>query len=167
MRLLSRLLLIASLSVLSASARAQQYAATSSCSLGVDGGATTSTLTCPIVPLNFQPATLTCEVTTAGSHLAGSTTLQVSGDGTHFGPIQDGGITLNFNQDVNTTTTLTAPLIIGGGGGSTQNPYASSQVVTSITSNDGGTAGGATVNCQTSVVQVQTLHANFKPKTKT
>ena len=135
--------------------------------MGVDGGATTSTLTCPAVQLAFQPATLTCEITTLGSHLAGSTTLQVSGDGVHFAPIQDGGVTLFFNQDVNTTTTISAPLVIGSGGGSLQNPYASSQVVTSITSNDGGTAGGAVVNCQTSVVQVQTLHGKLgvaKPK---
>jgi hypothetical protein len=146
----------------SSTAYAQQYAAVSSCSLGVDGGTGTSTLTCPAVTLAFQPATLTCEVTTAGSHIAGSVTLQVSGDSVHYGPIQDGGITLYFNQDISTTTTLTAPLLIGSGGGSLQDPYTSSQIVASITSNDGGTAGGATLNCQTSVVQTQTLHATRK-----
>lgn len=150
------LLLLASLLaaplILSSPARAQQYAVTSNCSLGVDGGTTTSTLTCPVVATNYQPTTLNCEIATAGSHLVGSTTLQLSGDGTHFAPVQDGGLTIFFNQDVNTTTSLSVAL-------SPTNPYQSSQVVTSITINDGGTAGGATVNCQTSVVQTQTLHS--------
>lgn len=154
----SLILIAAALVAAPLTAKAQQYSIVSNCSLGVDGGTTSSTLTCPSVSTNFQPTILQCEITTAGSHLAGSTTLQGCADVTHCGPIEDGGVTLYFNQDVNTVTTLSAPLLAGAGAG-VNNPYQTVEPVTSITSNDGGTAGGGIVNCQTVVGPAQTLHA--------
>jgi hypothetical protein len=108
--------------------------------------------------LNQQPATLVCEYGTAGSHLVGSTTLQVSNDGTHFGVAQDAGLTIYFNQDTSATTTLAISL-------APVDPYVDAEIVTNITINDGGTAGNGTVNCQLGVIQAQNIHL-VHPKKK-
>lgn len=137
----------------SAPAFAQQVAQQTSCSLGVDGGTGASTLTCPAFALNYQPMTVVCEAITQGSHLVGTTNVLVSSDGVHFA---DAGQVFAFNQDVSATSTglfAIAPT----------DPWIEAEVVTGITTNDGGTAGGAVITCQQAVIQAQTIHAS-KPK---
>jgi len=135
------------------SARAQQVASQFTCQVLLDGGASE---VCGTIPTNFQPTTVTCEVSVPAASSAGTTvTLLTSGDGVHYGTWADAGqgvVTVANGGASGATTTVALALY-------PTNPWANLEVAANATTIDGGTGGPGALNCQISVINAQTLHS--------
>lgn len=133
----------------------QSQATQFTCTTLLDGGSTNAL--CGSFATNFSPFTVTCEVSVnAGDHSSAAATVNLlaSGDGTHYGPVADGGqsVVIAANGDGGAVVT-TAGLAI-----SPYNPWQSYEITASGITQDAGTASTGQLNCQVSVLNVQTIH---------
>lgn len=176
MKMSGLLLLLASVLAVPSFARAQQYAAQTTCQIAMDGGTSSQTNTCGPVLLNYEPFTVNCQFNSMLDAVQGTIKLQTSGDGVHFGAPTNllliaqpdggqpgGGIQTNL------------------GGGSAFGPFGSSATATAHAATDifdavvdptdpwlyaqmsstallDGGASGDGITCYFSVIQSQTLH---------
>ena len=125
------------------------------CTALLDGGSTN--VSCGTFVANYSPLTVTCSITTptGDKSSAGATVnLLASPDGTLYGPVADAGLSVVIvaNGDGGSVVT-TAGLAV-----SPYNPWYGYQILASGVATDGGTATKGYLSCESSVLNVQTLH---------
>ncbi len=133
----------------------QSSATNATCVALLDGGSTN--VTCGSFTTNYSPFTVTCSIVTpSGDHSSAGATVNLlaSPDGTVYGTVADAGLSVVVvaNGDGGLVTT-TAGLAV-----SPYNPWLGYQIVASGVATDGGTATKGYLSCESSVLNVQTLH---------
>lgn len=126
-----------------------------SCVSLLDGGSTNAL--CGTFNTNYSPFTVTCEASVlAGDHssVGATVNLLASGNGTNYGPVADAGqsVVIVANGDGGAVVSTTGLAI------SPYNPWQSYEIMLSGIAQDAGTASTGEVNCQVSVLNVQTIH---------
>jgi hypothetical protein len=106
---------------------------------------------------NYSPFTVTCQIITpSGDHSSAGATINLlaSPDGTIYGTVADAGlsVTMVANGDGGAVVTTTGLAV------SPQNPWLGYQILASGVATDGGTSTKAYLSCESSVLNVQTIH---------
>lgn len=154
------LLVAASLLAVPLTARAQQYATVTTCTILADAGAVgdAGTVACPVIASNFQPMFATCQWSTpAHESNNGIVVMEGCTTATSCAPIADGGFNLPFQGGGAAAATYSV-----SSSTSDKNPWPYMQPVAVGTTgeiSDGGAAAAGYGVCSFGVLQSQTIHS--------